>query len=83
MFNLANIKKTWYYLQKNGIAETYYAVKERLYAKIVICIRIKGIGLNLFRKQNWIDREEYHLQINIHLAFWFPCMKQSRNLQGK
>ena len=33
MFNLANIKKTWYYLQKNGIAETYYAVKERLYAK--------------------------------------------------
>ena len=33
MFNLANIKKTWYYLQKNGISDTYYAVKERLYAK--------------------------------------------------
>lgn len=33
MFNLANIKKTWYYLQKNGIANTYYAVAERLYAR--------------------------------------------------
>ena len=33
MFNLANIKKTWYYLQKNGISDTYYAVLERLYAK--------------------------------------------------
>ena len=33
MFNLANIKKTWYYLQKNGISNTYYAVLERLYAK--------------------------------------------------
>ena len=33
MFNLANIKKTWYYLQKNGISDTYYAVRERLYAK--------------------------------------------------
>lgn len=33
MFNLANIKKTWYYLQKNGISDTYYAVRERLYAR--------------------------------------------------
>lgn len=33
MFNLANIKKTWYYLQKNGVSNTYYAVLERLYAK--------------------------------------------------
>ncbi len=33
MFNLANIKKTWYYLQKNGVSDTYYAVLERLYAK--------------------------------------------------
>ena len=33
MFNLANLKKTWYYLQKNGIADTYYAVRERLYAR--------------------------------------------------
>ena len=33
MFNLANLKKTWYYLQKNGMAATYYAVRERLYAK--------------------------------------------------
>ena len=33
MFNLANIKKTWYYLQKNGVSDTYYAVLERFYAK--------------------------------------------------
>jgi len=33
MFNLSNIKKTWYYLQKNGISNTYYAVLERFYAK--------------------------------------------------
>lgn len=33
MLNLSNLKKTWYYLQKNGISDTYYAVKERLYAK--------------------------------------------------
>lgn len=33
MFNLANIKKTWYYLQKNGISDTFYAVLERLYAR--------------------------------------------------
>ena len=33
MFNLANIKKTWYYLQKNGVSNTYYAVLERFYAK--------------------------------------------------
>ncbi len=33
MFSIANIKKTWYYLQKNGIADTYYAVRERLYAR--------------------------------------------------
>ena len=29
----ANLKKTYYYLKKNGIADTYYAVKERLYAR--------------------------------------------------
>lgn len=33
MFNLANLKKTWYYLQKNGITNTYYAIRERFYAK--------------------------------------------------
>lgn len=33
MFNLANLKKTWYYLQKNGLSDTYYAVRERLYAR--------------------------------------------------
>lgn len=33
MVNLANLKKTWYYLQKNGIANTYYAVKERVFAR--------------------------------------------------
>ncbi len=33
MFQLANLKKTWYYLQKNGIFNTYYAVRERLYAE--------------------------------------------------
>ena len=29
----ANIKKTYYYLKKNGIMNTYVAVKERLYAR--------------------------------------------------
>ena len=29
----ANIKKTYYYLKKNGISDTYYAVRERLYAR--------------------------------------------------
>ena len=33
MFNLANLKKTWYYLQKNGVSNTWYAVLERFYAK--------------------------------------------------
>lgn len=33
MFQSANIKKTWYYLQKNGIKDTCYAVAERIYAK--------------------------------------------------
>lgn len=33
MLNLSNLKKTWYYLQKNGISDTYYAVRERFYAK--------------------------------------------------
>lgn len=33
MFQLANLKKTWYYLQKNGILDTYYAVRERFYAR--------------------------------------------------
>lgn len=33
MFQVANLKKTWYYLQKNGITDTYYAVRERFYAK--------------------------------------------------
>jgi len=29
----ANLKKTYYFLKKNGIADTYYAVRERLYAR--------------------------------------------------
>jgi len=29
----ANLKKTYYYLKKNGIADTYIAVRERLYAR--------------------------------------------------
>lgn len=29
----ANLKKTYYYLKKNGISDTYYAVRERLYAR--------------------------------------------------
>lgn len=29
----ANLKKTYYYLKKNGMANTYYAVRERLYAR--------------------------------------------------
>lgn len=33
MLQLANVKKTWYYLQKNGVEDTYYAVRERFYAK--------------------------------------------------
>lgn len=33
MLNTANLKKTWYYFQKNGIIDTFYAVKERFYAK--------------------------------------------------
>ena len=33
MINITNLKKTWYYLQKNGIADTYYAVRERFFAK--------------------------------------------------
>ena len=33
MFNTANLKKTYYYLKKNGIADTYNAVRERLYAR--------------------------------------------------
>ena len=33
MLNLANIKKTWYYFQKNGVSNTFYAVLERFYAK--------------------------------------------------
>ncbi len=33
MFNTANLKKTYYFLKKNGITDTYHAVKERLYAK--------------------------------------------------
>lgn len=33
MLRSANVKKTWYYLQKNGIKATYYAVWERFFAK--------------------------------------------------
>lgn len=29
----ANLKKTYYYLKKNGISDTYVAVRERLYAR--------------------------------------------------
>jgi len=29
----ANLKKTYYYCKKNGIADTYYALRERLYAR--------------------------------------------------
>jgi len=29
----ANLKKTYYYFKKNGIADTYYALRERLYAR--------------------------------------------------
>ena len=29
----ANLKKTYYYLKKNGISDTYIAVRERLYAR--------------------------------------------------
>lgn len=29
----ANLKKTYYYFKKNGIADTYYAIRERLYAR--------------------------------------------------
>lgn len=29
----ANLKKTYYYFKKNGIVDTYYAIRERLYAR--------------------------------------------------
>lgn len=29
----ANLKKTYYYCKKNGISDTYYALRERLYAR--------------------------------------------------
>ena len=29
----ANLKKTYYYYKKNGIVDTYYALRERLYAR--------------------------------------------------
>ncbi len=29
----ANLKKTYYYFKKNGIVDTYYALRERLYAR--------------------------------------------------
>ena len=30
---MANLKKTYYYCKKNGISDTYYALRERLYAR--------------------------------------------------
>lgn len=30
---VANLKKTYYYCKKNGIVDTYYALRERLYAR--------------------------------------------------
>ena len=33
MITISNLKKTFYYLQKNGIIDTYYAVRERFFAR--------------------------------------------------
>ena len=70
MFNLANIKKTWYYLQKNGVSNTYYAVLERFYAKKSNLYPDKGYGYHMLSNAE-LDRQR---QVVFKKAYKFSIL---------
>ena len=63
--NKANLKKTLYYLQRNGLRETWISVRERL--------RQTAIFLYPVLKRNWKSRVTENGTIPLLSALWYPC----------
>ncbi|MCM1327135.1 MAG: glycosyltransferase [Bacteroidales bacterium] len=57
--NLANLKKTIYYLKKNGLRSTWYAVREKLEQEKAAPYVFEGVSKEEWNKQrNWAQKEK-------------------------
>ena len=64
--NKANLKKTLYYLQRNGLRETWISVRERL-------TETDRYFLCPVRKRSWKSRVIENGTIPLPSAFWYHC----------
>lgn len=66
--NKANLKKTLYYLQRNGLRETWISVRERL-------TDTDRYFLCPVRKQSWRSRAGENGKDRLRSVLWYPYIE--------